>query len=93
MVAVSTILKLLALRTVAVHTVSVEGGPAFPCPDDRPILVVAWEQGVMLPFACRVGGCGRCSARVLSGRVEPSAETVALLCCTYALSDCRIALA
>ena len=78
---------------MAVHTVSVEGGPAFPCPDDRPILVVAWEQGVMLPFSCRVGGCGRCSARVLSGRVEPSAETVALLCCTYALSDCRIALA
>jgi len=78
---------------MAVHTVSVEGGPAFPCPDDRPILVVAWEQGVMLPFSCRVGGCGRCGARVLSGRVEPSAETVALLCSTYALSDCRIALA
>jgi ferredoxin len=78
---------------MADHTVSVEGGHSFPCPDDRPILVVAWEQGVMLPFSCRVGGCGRCSARVLSGRVEPSAETVALLCSTYALSDCRIALA
>ncbi|MCS5692628.1 2Fe-2S iron-sulfur cluster-binding protein [Cyanobium sp. FGCU-6] len=78
---------------MAVHTVRVEGGPAFPCPDDRPILFVAWEQGVMLPFSCRVGGCGRCSARVVCGRVEPSAAEVARLCSTYALSDCTIALA
>ena len=68
-------------------------GPAFPCSDDRPILVVAWEQGVMLPFSCRVGGRGSCGARVLSGRVEPSAETVIQLCSTYTLSDCMIALA
>jgi ferredoxin len=78
---------------MAVHTVCVEGGPTFPCPDDRPILFVAWEQGVMLPFSCRVGGCGRCSARVLHGRVEPATVEVARLCTTYALSDCTIALA
>ncbi|MEB3165412.1 MAG: 2Fe-2S iron-sulfur cluster-binding protein [Cyanobacteriota bacterium] len=75
---------------MTVHTVTVQGGPSFPCPDDRPILVVAWEQGVMLPFSCRVGRCGRCAARVVSGRVDPATPEQVRLCSTYALSDCTI---
>ncbi len=86
---------------MAIHTITLENGLSFPCPDDRPILYAALEQGVNLPFRCRSGACGSCRARILSGRVDqskesrpptPAGERRAHLCQAYALSDCRIRL-
>ena len=62
---------------VAIHTITLENGLSFDCPDDRPILYAALEQGVSLPFRCRSGACGSCRAH---------------LCQAYALSDCQIRL-
>jgi ferredoxin len=90
-----------ARPVVAIHTITLENGLSFACPDDRPILYAALEQGVSLPFRCRSGACGSCRAQILSGRVDHSkesrpvvsgAERRAHLCQAYALSDCRIRL-
>jgi ferredoxin len=88
--------------TVAIHTITLENGMSFRCPDDRPILYAALEQGIPMPFRCRAGACGSCRARILSGLVDRSKESRPLdagannrrahLCQAYALSDCRIRL-
>ena len=61
---------------MATYTIRVKGGPSFPCPDHKPILFAAWEQGVPLPYSCRVGGCGTCVALVINGRVDHSRERI-----------------
>ena len=61
---------------MATYTIRVKGGPSFPCPDHKPILFAAWEQGVPLPYSCRVGGCGTCVALVINGRVDHSRELI-----------------
>jgi ferredoxin len=84
---------------VAIHTITLANGLSFPCPDDRPILYAALEQGIPLPFRCRTGACGSCRARILSGRVDRNKESLPAeeaserrthLCQAYALSDCCI---
>ena len=87
---------------MAIHTITLDNGLSFRCPDDRPILYAALEQGIPLPFRCRSGACGSCRARILSGQVDQSKESRpqaaaagerrAHLCQAYALSDCRIRL-
>lgn len=88
------------MHRVTTYTITLDSGVSFPCPDDRPILYAAIQQGVSLPFRCRTGACGSCRARILSGRVDQSQESRPLpptanqhqahLCQAYALSDCRI---
>ncbi|MFM7362538.1 MAG: 2Fe-2S iron-sulfur cluster-binding protein [Cyanobium sp.] len=86
---------------VAIHTITLENGLSFACPDDRPILYAALEQGIPLPFRCRAGACGSCRARILAGRIDQTKESLPALaggerrthlCQAYALSDCRIEL-
>jgi ferredoxin len=90
----------MRMPNVAIHTISLENGLSFPCPDDRPILYAALQQGVSLPFRCRTGACGTCCALILSGQIDQTKESRPLatsaeerrahLCQAYALSDCRI---
>jgi ferredoxin len=92
----------LGVAIVSTHTITLENGLSFHCPDDRPILYAALEQGISLPFRCRTGACGSCQAHILSGRVDQSKESRppiatagecrAHLCQAYALSDCHIRL-
>ena len=66
--------------------------------DDESILDAAEEQGEVLPFACRYGGCVTCAARLVSGEIDQSdgvalkpdqvADGYALLCVARPLSDC-----
>lgn len=82
---------------MATYTIRLEGGRSFSCPDHRPLLFAAWEQGVPLPYGCRAGGCGRCLVRLLEGRLDRNrqrlgAAPLVQLCRSYPLSDCLLAL-
>ncbi|WP_148414034.1 2Fe-2S iron-sulfur cluster-binding protein [Haloferax sp. KTX1] len=49
----------------------VDEGRTIQVPDDRPVLEAAEEAGVDLPYQCRMGVCGVCSAlRVVEGEVD-----------------------
>ena len=48
-----------------------EGGLAIDLQRDDILLAAALERGVPYPHNCRVGTCGQCKTRVLSGQVKP----------------------
>ena len=66
--------------------------------DDEWILDAVEEQGEVLPYACRYGGCVTCAARLISGEVDQSdgvalkpdqiADGYVLLCVARPLQDC-----
>jgi ferredoxin len=70
--------------------------------DDEPILDAAEDAGLGLPFGCRTGACGTCTARLLSGEVDyrrpPRALKArhreagyVLACIAVPTTDCRLA--
>lgn len=49
----------------------VDEGQTIEVPADKPVLEAAEEAGLDLPYQCRMGVCGVCSAlRVVDGEVE-----------------------
>jgi len=76
----------------------VDLGRTIEVPADRPILETAEEHGLDLPYQCRMGVCGVCSAmRVEEGEVDQvegmflseseKAEGYVLTCIGRPLSD------
>ncbi len=86
---------------MTIHKVTLlnRGGRELEVYDDEWILDAAEEQGEVLPFACRYGGCVTCAARLVSGEVDQSdgvalkpdqiADGYVLLCVARPLSDCE----
>ena len=75
---------------------------SFCVSPQQTVLTAALESGLALPHSCRVGNCGSCKARLISGQVdnggfdesaltnEQSAQGFILLCGNKATSDIEI---
>lgn len=48
-----------------------EGAPQFEAPRDEFLLSAALAEGVAYPHNCRVGTCGQCKTKLVSGRIKP----------------------
>lgn len=79
----------------------VDLGRTIEVPADRPILETAEDRGLDLPYQCRMGICGVCSAlRVVEGEVEQhdgmflsgseKAEGYVLTCIAKPRSDLKL---
>ncbi|EMA07490.1 2Fe-2S iron-sulfur cluster-binding protein [Haloferax denitrificans] len=79
----------------------VDEGRTIQVPDDRPVLEAAEEVGIDLPYQCRMGVCGVCSAlRVVEGEVDQveamflseseKEEGYVLTCVAKARSDLKL---
>lgn len=70
------------------------------CDEDRYILDSAEDRGVELPWGCRSGTCGSCTALLVEGQVELEEQSaldeehlergLILLCSARPLSDCVV---
>ena len=45
-------------------------GRTLLCPPDSFVLTAALQAGLKLPFTCRRGICGTCTARLISGEYD-----------------------
>lgn len=51
--------------------IKVCGDAGFVMDRNKLLLLSALEQGINYPHSCRVGTCGRCKTRLVSGRISP----------------------
>jgi ferredoxin len=85
---------------VTVRLPTTQESATFACREDQFILNAALAGGVVLPFGCRMGSCGTCTGRVLTGEVERAQQIIlspeqmeqgfAVLCKTRPRSDLEI---
>jgi len=61
------------------HVVHIEGQRAFNVRPDQTVLDAALDLEMKLPFRCRVGTCGTCRARLLSGQVKQRTDAAYVL--------------
>ncbi|MEM6462260.1 MAG: 2Fe-2S iron-sulfur cluster-binding protein [Pseudomonadota bacterium] len=81
-------------------TVANRGGRILPVREDQTILDVCEENGLILPVACRYGGCITCAGRLVSGSVRQPKGTAlnrrqsqagyVLMCVAQPKEDCIV---
>jgi len=74
-----------------------ETGKTIVCPSNNTILAAIQEQGIGVPFACSMGMCGACRAKMTEGTVDMDTqggllksheeEGYILTCCAHPTSD------
>ncbi|HEU5295058.1 MAG TPA: cytochrome b N-terminal domain-containing protein [Burkholderiaceae bacterium] len=81
------------------------GAASYAARAGETLLDAGLRAELTLPYECRAGGCGRCRAHLLQGRVDDGGDSASsltpeqrargdiLLCCACALSDVEIELA
>jgi ferredoxin len=65
-----------ASHRVTVQLPTMEESATFDCREDQFILNAALASGVSLPFGCRMGSCGMCTGRILSGEVDLAEQVI-----------------
>ncbi len=86
--------------TIYTITLANRGGAAFKVDHRKPLLASLREQGVDLPYGCQYGGCITCAAKLISGKVDQSAQVAlnnrqikngyVILCVARPMSDCTL---
>jgi ferredoxin len=77
-----------------------KSGKPAPLPPDKSILEASEDVGVNIDFECRVGTCGRCKMKLLSGAVTMAVEDalsaaekasgMILVCQAKSTADCAV---
>jgi NAD(P)H-flavin reductase/quinol-cytochrome oxidoreductase complex cytochrome b subunit len=90
------------MRKDAFHMLVHPDNRIVPIRDGERLLEAALREGVVMPFDCRNGGCGKCKATLLQGSVdygvyqeefltaEERAGGAVLTCCATPLSDIEL---
>jgi NAD(P)H-flavin reductase/quinol-cytochrome oxidoreductase complex cytochrome b subunit len=90
------------MRKEAFHMLVHPDNRIVPIRDGEELLEAALREGVLMPFDCRNGGCGKCKATLLQGTVdygvcqeqfltaEERARGAVLACCATPLSDIEL---
>ena len=84
------------------YQIQIEGGASFAAEAGESVLEAAERNGIAMPHDCRMGGCGTCRIRLVSGGVqyeeepfglssEEAEQGYALACQARAQSDLVIA--
>ncbi|WP_293940121.1 2Fe-2S iron-sulfur cluster-binding protein [Sphingobacterium sp. UBA5996] len=68
--------------------------------EDKPILILAEQENINLPYLCRTGDCNSCICKLISGSIIHTTQTTLqdqdikegyfLACTGFATSDCVI---
>jgi NAD(P)H-flavin reductase/quinol-cytochrome oxidoreductase complex cytochrome b subunit len=90
------------MRKEAFHMLVHPDNRIVPIRDGERLLEAALREGVVMPFDCRNGGCGKCKATLLQGAVDygvyqeefltadERARGAVLACCATPLSDIEL---
>ena len=77
----------------------IKSGNQFNVEESETVLDAALRTGYVIPYSCRIGSCGSCKARIVSGSIDygeyggnilteaEKAQGVALLCQAHPLED------
>ncbi|OEL15374.1 Ferredoxin, chloroplastic [Dichanthelium oligosanthes] len=67
--------RLRSQATYNVKLITPEGEVELQVPNDVYILDQAEEEGIDLPYPCRVGSCSSCTGKVVSGFIDQSDQS------------------
>jgi ferredoxin len=83
-----------------VITLANREGATYMVSERRPLLDSLREQGVVLPYGCKYGGCITCAAKLVDGEIDQRAQKAlnnrqindgyVILCVARPVTDCTL---